>query len=244
MNIKGFAKQKQKSKIYIIGFIIVLFLNLIPIKTYAAVSPDAIFNLTNSARTQNGLNTLSMNSQLNTAAQMKAQDMLTNGYFAHTSPSGLNSWYWFKQVNYDYKTAGENLAIDFSDSNSVFNAWMNSPSHRDNILDPDFQEIGISAITGNFNGSTTTVVVQMFGAQNGSSKVTQNNSKTNNSNKINIQTKKPSATTNTLTNSVQNQKYDLTSINTVFNKFKLAINNVSDNFKGVFVQQVILSMLI
>src|SRR3990172_67297 len=147
-----------------ISFIIV---GLVPQTVLAQISTNSIFSLTNSARLDNRVAPLSINSKLNQAAAAKANDMLAKDYFAHSSPEGLTSWYWFKLVGYNYRTAGENLAIDFEDSNTVFAAWMNSPSHRANILDPDFNEIGIAVMSGEFSGSNTTVVVQMFGTQIG-----------------------------------------------------------------------------
>ena len=62
---------------------------------------------------------------------MKAQDMATLGYFAHVSPDGKTPWYWIEKVGYDYQYAGENLAINFSDSKDVTNAWMASPLHKE-----------------------------------------------------------------------------------------------------------------
>jgi len=163
---KGFPfGENSKFKIFPIVLIIFLFLSFMPQTAEAAVSSQAVFNLTNSSRIENGLTPLTSNFQLAQAANLKAQDMLNKNYFAHTSPDGLNSWYWFRLVGYNYKTAGENLAIDFSDSSRVFNAWMASPTHRANILDPDFSEIGIAVLTGEFSGSNTTVIVQMFGTK-------------------------------------------------------------------------------
>jgi hypothetical protein len=94
---------------------------------------------------------------------MKANDMATKGYFAHTSPEGLSPWYWFKQAGYDFVYAGENLAVNFSDSAEVDKAWMNSPGHRDNILNTKYTEVGIATANGMYQGRPTTFVVQEFG---------------------------------------------------------------------------------
>jgi cytochrome c oxidase subunit IV len=90
--------------------------------------------------------------------------MLANGYFAHSSPTGITPWYWFKNVGYSYKAAGENLAVGFIDSKEVVDAWIDSPSHRANLFSSNFQEIGIAVLTGEFNGQETTLVVQSFGS--------------------------------------------------------------------------------
>jgi hypothetical protein len=89
--------------------------------------------------------------------------MAKEGYFAHDSPSGVTPWEWFDEVEYTYETAGENLAIDFSDSDAVVDAWMDSRLHRENILEEDFTEIGIATARGEYEGRETVFVVQMFG---------------------------------------------------------------------------------
>lgn len=131
---------------------------------FAAVNRSTLISLTNQQRASMGLGTLRENSKLNSAASMKAQDMLQNGYFAHTSPSGKGLAYWVSAVGYSYKYAGENLAMDFLDSSEVFNSWMASSSHRANIVNPNYQDIGMAVLSGSFNGQETTVVVQMFGS--------------------------------------------------------------------------------
>lgn len=130
----------------------------------AAVVSAVLVDLANGDRVSQSLGTLRINPLLTTAAQAKADDMAAKSYFAHTSPKGKDSWYWFKEAGYAFTYAGENLAVDFSDSVDVESAWMNSPTHRENLLDPHFTEIGIALAQGTFNGHATTFVVQMFGA--------------------------------------------------------------------------------
>ena len=91
--------------------------------------------------------------------------MLQEGYFNHVSPEGLSPWYWFQRQGYQYQYAGENLAIGFLNSNEVTRAWMKSPDHRENILNPHYQEMGLAVVKGNFQGQETTLVVQFFGKQ-------------------------------------------------------------------------------
>lgn len=118
---------------------------------------------TNVERSQAGVNTLARSAVLDKAAALKARDMLVNQYFAHTSPGGVTPWYWFRQAGYSYRRAGENLAVHFDDSEKLVHAWMESPTHRANIVNGTFTEIGIGIATGTFEGVPTTVVVQLFG---------------------------------------------------------------------------------
>ncbi len=128
------------------------------------VTPTNIINLSNQARKDNGIGTLAGNSLLNRAAQAKADDMLREQYFAHISPSNISPWYWFNQAGYAYQYAGENLAIDYLESEDVIAAWLASPSHRSNLLSTKYRDTGVSVVTGNFQGAQSILVVQMFGA--------------------------------------------------------------------------------
>lgn len=129
----------------------------------ANVISSVLVDLTNNDRHEQNLGGLTVNPVLEEAARLKAKDMVDRGYFAHVSPDGKDSWYWFKQVGYVFSDAGENLAVDFSDSTEVENAWMNSPSHRANILNGRYTEVGIAVVDGMYRGKPTTFVVQMFG---------------------------------------------------------------------------------
>lgn len=129
----------------------------------AAVVSSILVDLTNGDRAAGGLSMLTVNPVLVAAAQAKANDMATKGYFAHVSPEGVDPWHWFKDAGYSFEYAGENLAIDFVDSADVERAWMNSPTHRKNILDPHYTEIGIATARGMYQGRLTTFVVQEFG---------------------------------------------------------------------------------
>jgi uncharacterized protein YkwD len=129
----------------------------------AAVLPSVLVDLANKDRVDSGLRQLTVSPILEEAARMKAEDMVEKGYFAHTSPSGLNPWYWFYRSGYEFIHAGENLAVNFVDSEDVEQAWMNSPGHRANILNGNFTEIGIAAVPGTYKGKKTIFVVQLFG---------------------------------------------------------------------------------
>lgn len=127
------------------------------------ISPERVLELTNSERAKVGAPALQLNFLLNEAAQRKAGDMFAFNYWAHNSPSGRDPWTFFKEVGYRYLSAGENLARDFSSPEAVVSAWMASPSHRENLLNPKYQEIGISVVDGTLGGAETTLVVQLFG---------------------------------------------------------------------------------
>lgn len=129
----------------------------------AAVLPGALVNLTNEERNNLNVSSLTESPLLVQAAKLKAQDMAAKGYFAHTSPEGIEPWYWLRQVGYKYIFAGENLAVNFSESEDVSNAWMNSESHRKNIVNDKYTEIGIATAEGMYKGKKTMFVVQYFG---------------------------------------------------------------------------------
>lgn len=129
----------------------------------AAVITAILVDLANTDRSENQVRQLQVSPTLTAIAQAKANDMAAKSYFAHTSPDGHDPWYWFKQGGYLFSYAGENLAIDFSDSAAVEAAWMNSPTHRENLLNPNFTEIGIATAVGTYQGHQTTYVVQEFG---------------------------------------------------------------------------------
>ncbi|MEY4747155.1 MAG: hypothetical protein RLZZ416_204 [Candidatus Parcubacteria bacterium] len=130
---------------------------------YASVVAAVLVDLANDDRMQENLDALTINPRLVAAAQAKADDMAAKSYFAHTSPEGVDPWHWFKEAGYSFEYAGENLAVDFSDSSDVNGAWMNSQTHRANILGQHFTEIGIATAEGTYEGHPTTFVVQEFG---------------------------------------------------------------------------------
>ncbi len=138
----------------------------------AWLTPSALYEegkkiiaLTNQVRSNLGLNILQENEQLNESAMYKAQDMLINQYFAHTSPNGQKLSNWMNKANYNYKFAGENLAIGFDTAESVIDAWKKSPTHYSNIIDPDYTDIGVGAISGQYQSYDTILIAQHFGSK-------------------------------------------------------------------------------
>ena len=117
-----------------------------------------VFDLINKQRIQNGLSPLKENSELQRVARIKAQDMVNNNYFSHTSPTYGSPFDMMKSFKISYNTAGENIAGNSSNSDAV-TAWMNSPGHRANILNSSFNQTGIGVVKGSKYGK---IYVQMF----------------------------------------------------------------------------------
>ncbi|MEA2097623.1 MAG: CAP domain-containing protein [Patescibacteria group bacterium] len=162
------TKNKNKS-INKISFVVALFFALAGLLQEstalgASISAVEMINLTNNSRMEAGLHSLSMNEKLTEAAKEKANDMFEFQYFDHNSPSGLTPWDFIKSTGYNYRYAGENLAIDFVTATSVHSALMESSSHRENILNSNYTEVGIVAIEGIFDGSKSIIIVEEFGA--------------------------------------------------------------------------------
>lgn len=134
------------------------------LNSLSAIYAAVLVNLTNQNRVASNIAELKVNPVLEKAAQMKADDMAAKSYFAHNTPEGKTPWYWFEQAGYKYTYAGENLAVNFENSEDVERAWMNSRGHFLNIMNPKFTEIGIATSTGIYKGRTAVFVVQMFGA--------------------------------------------------------------------------------
>lgn len=127
------------------------------------ITIQQIIDDTNKERQKLGLASLSNNENLNKAATLKAQNMFEENYWAHFSPSGKDPWGFILGSGYKFSYAGENLARNFNDSESVVKAWMNSPTHRDNIVNTKYTEIGVAVVDGVLLGQKTTLVVQEFG---------------------------------------------------------------------------------
>lgn len=157
--------KKQNIVLKILPVSILVFFAFSYVAFASEINKDSIIQLVNKSRTENSVNILTENQELDQAAQDKLDDMIKNNYFAHTSPSGITPWYWFEKNNYDYKYAGENLALGFSSVESEHQAWMNSPTHKKNILNQNYEEIGVAVGKGLINNSLVTVAVQEFGTK-------------------------------------------------------------------------------
>lgn len=130
------------------------------------MSSSGLLSATNTQRSQNGgLAPLTLNSKLSAAAQSKANDMIARNYWSHNTPDGKEPWVFIEAANYEYQKAGENLAYGFSSSSDTVTGWMNSTSHRANILDDAYREVGFGFANANDYVSTgqETIVVAMYG---------------------------------------------------------------------------------
>jgi hypothetical protein len=177
--LKACDKKKKpcfvKARSMLLVFLVVVFIEFLFIANFfgrislehffASIVPDVLVEMTNIRRDEVDIAELRVDPLLTKAAQKKADDMASKGYFAHTSPEGITPWYWFDFVDYNYRYAGENLAVNFSEAYEVDEAWMKSPKHRDNIVNEKFEEVGIATAEGEYKGKEAIFVVQLFGTR-------------------------------------------------------------------------------
>lgn len=129
------------------------------------VTPAGLLTSTNDQRAAYNLAPLRMDSQLTEAAAAKARDMVQQGYWDHNAPDGTEPWVWVDRAGYSYSKAGENLAKNFSTASATVGAWMDSSSHRDNVLSSAYQDVGFATASGEIDGKPTTVIVAFYGAR-------------------------------------------------------------------------------
>ena len=98
----------------------------------------------NEVRVAHGLTPLRLNDRLSRAAEDRAADMLKKHYFEHVSPEGIDPFTWVDREHYNYQDVGENLATGYPTAASVVQGWMNSPSHRSNVLGAAYVDVGIA----------------------------------------------------------------------------------------------------
>jgi len=141
-----------------------------------SISAQVLLAQTNGERVTRHASALNLNDQLTAAAQAKADDMAQRGYWSHETPDGKQPWVFVQNSGYNYKSAGENLAYGFGSSDQVIAAWMHSASHRANILNPNYQDVGFAtANVANYQGvGPQTIVVAMYGSPVGAIDITPN----------------------------------------------------------------------
>lgn len=155
--------QKIYLKLSIIFITAVIFIVGVNFAHATTVNERELGNLLNQERSSRNLSQLNFNFQLYQAAKNKARDMFDNNYFEHYSPQGKSPWDFIIASGYDYKLAGENLAMDFSSSEAVHDAWVASKSHKDNIINPGYEDFAIAAKQGVIDDRETIVIVELFG---------------------------------------------------------------------------------
>ncbi|MBI1952336.1 CAP domain-containing protein [Candidatus Saccharibacteria bacterium] len=136
---------------------------------YASSMQDqALLRDTNAQRSLANVPTLSESTELDRAAQAKAQDMALRNYWSHNTPDGNPPWIFVTGQNYNYQKLGENLAAGFDNEQSAINGWMASEHHKDNLLDPSFSQVGFGvAHSANYTaagGGPMTIVVAFYGS--------------------------------------------------------------------------------
>lgn len=180
----GFMPHALRTRTIVLYVLIAVFIKSVSLlsgltlpatRFFADVTSQLVITLSNNERVGQGLQPLAENAILDNAAMQKAQDMIANKYFAHNSPQGVDPWYWFRKSGYQYTYAGENLAIDFFESSDVVQAWKNSPSHWENLVNQNYKDIGVAVVRGAIEGYETTVVVQLFGSPKATKPATQLN---------------------------------------------------------------------
>lgn len=137
------------------------------------MSIDGLVQETNERRTAQTQKPLALNAQLTKAAQIKAQDMVERDYWSHNTPEGNAPWEFVNNAGYSYSKAGENLAYGFTDEDDVVGGWMNSPSHRANMLDANYSEVGFGFAESSdyVDSGPSTIVVAMYGQPSGAADV-------------------------------------------------------------------------
>lgn len=154
--------------ILIIGLVTTLFLSTIRathvLGSSEGIAPQGLLASSNTARTRSGVSELTLSTKLTNAAQAKADDMTTRDYWSHETPDGKEPWSFVDAQGYTYQAVGENLAYGFSENQEVINGWLNSQSHRDNLLSDSYTEVGFGVATSeNYqDDGPETVVVAVY----------------------------------------------------------------------------------
>jgi len=156
----------MKNKTYFIFVLSCFLLFILSFNFFQSRRPfseSEVIKITNEARKQAGLPALSPDQRLAAAARDKLHDMKLREYFSHQAPDGEQPWGWFEKNGYLFVYAGENLAVNFTDAESLIQAWLASPSHKKNLLNPEFKNIGVSVENIKIDGKKYAVVVQLLG---------------------------------------------------------------------------------
>jgi uncharacterized protein YkwD len=104
----------------------------------------SLLDAMNRERVAHGLNPLRLNERLTLAATDRVRDMFEKHYFAHTSPDGIDPFSWLDKRGYNYTDAGENLSVGYATAADIVDGWMKSPAHRVNVLNKNFDEVGVA----------------------------------------------------------------------------------------------------
>jgi uncharacterized protein YkwD len=149
-------------KVSLVGYIFSVYQEKAEMSTSIT---SQVFILTNEARVSAGVPALELDPYLSQAAQLKAEDMIINNYFSHTSLDGRKPWNFVNRNLYPYLLVGENLAMNFITASDVQAALMASPSHRKNILNEKYTDVGLYVTNGEIDGRETNILVEIFAYQ-------------------------------------------------------------------------------
>lgn len=159
---------KTNYKIKVLIGIVLVYCTLFSyqITLASSINSQKLGELLNRERKSRGLSELIWESRLEEAAVKKGEHMIANNYFEHYAPDGTTPWYFINETGYRYKLAGENLAMDFTTCEAVHDAWMASITHRDNMLNPKYEDYAIAITNGKINGENTAIIVEYFATKN------------------------------------------------------------------------------
>ena len=188
-----------------------------------------ILVLINKERINNNLSELKENKVLDSSALAKADDMIINNYFNHYSPNGKKPWDWISRTVYPYLFVGENLAMNFTSAESVHNALMQSPSHKKNILNEKYSDVGLAVVSGKIDGKNTNILVQLFGSKNNSI-IDKKVAILNKSNKIKIETKTENKI---ITQEIKQEKNIENQKNNINNKIINKTEDIKKNIENI-----------
>ena len=106
-------------------------------------SIDVVLSIINSYRKENGVKPLVLNDKLTEVACARAEEIAWSGEHSHRRPNGRTCFTILKDAGFDSGYAGENIGWGYETPQEVCQAWKDSETHRKNILDPEFTQIGI-----------------------------------------------------------------------------------------------------
>ena len=146
----------------IIRGLVILMAMFLPHISFALPSNNEIIAEINNKREKIGIPTLISSNKLDEAALVKAKEIAAKGSLVHSVSTKNIPWKTIVDEGYIYKTAGENLAVGFTSGHDVVGNWMNSPTHKANILNKSYSEIGTASFEGEYNGEMKSYTVTYF----------------------------------------------------------------------------------
>ena len=138
----------MKRKFFTLLTVLILALTLLLPASAMSQLEQTAGALVNEHRQSHGLEPLTISADLSAKARIKAQDMQQNRYFSHTSPVYGSPFFMMRTLGVSYRSAAENIAMGYRTAEAVVNAWMNSPSHRANLLSAKYEVMGIGHTDG------------------------------------------------------------------------------------------------